>query len=350
MKLNLTLLPKRVLCAAVVLAIVGYVVYSHYRAKGMSAAAPAVTVAAIQLKPQTIALKAQVMGNLTARSVAISPETAGHISAVKFTDGATVAAGSVLFQLDNATYRARSESAEAQFIYSEKDYERKALLGAKGVVAKQAVDQAQAALKEKRASAEEARVALAKQTLAAPFAGRVSQALVNPGDYVTIGQHLVTLTDTHHLHVEYSLPETYLPNLQIGQTVEVRSNAYPNQVFLGKLAYISPTLTASNRSLALYAEIPNEKDQLAAGMLVDVVQNLGKNESVLMVPAKSLMPVLDGMQVYKVMDNRAYTVDVVVGKRIGQNVQIVSGLKMGDTVVTDGQLKLTNGAPVKLNG
>ena len=350
MKINLNFSKKRALFAAIILCIVGYVVYSRHNANTADAAPAGVNVVAITLKPQNVALTVHVIGNLTARSVGISPETAGHISAVKFKDGASVAAGSVLFQLDDATYRARSESAQAQLIYSEKDYERKALLGTKGVVAKQAVDQAQATLKEKRASAEEASVALAKQTLVAPFAGRVSDAKVNPGDYVTVGQRLVTLTDTHHLHVEYSLPETYLPNLKIGQKVEVRSSAYPNQVFEGKLTYISPTLTASNRSIALYAEIPNDKDQLASGMLVDVMQNLGKNEALLLVPAKSLMPVLDGMQVYKIVDHRAYTADVVIGRRIGQNVQIVSGLKSGDTIVTDGQLKLTSGAAVKLNG
>ena len=82
-------------------------------------------------------------------------------------------------------------------------------------------------------------------------------------------------------------------------------------------------------------------------MLVDVVQLLSKDEKVLMVPAKSLVPVLDGQQVYKIIDGKAYAVNVIIGKRIDDKVQILQGLLPNDEIITDGQFKVRNNMPIK---
>src|SRR5205085_11692643 len=119
-----------------------------------------------------------------------------------------------------------------------------------------------------------------------------------PGDYVTTGQRLVTLTDTRHLRIEYTIPEKFLPLLRMGQTVKITTTTYPGKIFSGNVSFISPTITAENRSLSIYADVANEKNELAPGMFVNVHQILGTVEEVIMIRGGSLVAMSDGQHVY----------------------------------------------------
>jgi membrane fusion protein (multidrug efflux system) len=83
-------------------------------------------------------------------------------------------------------------------------------------------------------------------------------------------------------------------------------------------------------------------------MFVDASQSLGATEHALIVPARSLVPVLDGAQIYKVVDGKAVSVNVTIGQRTPESVEITQGLAKSDVVITDGQMKLKNGMPVKI--
>lgn len=322
--------------------------YNRYYRHAGDATLPSVLVKTITVAPSTLPQDIHAIGTLTARSVQITAEIPGHVNTILFKDGAEVSEGAVLVQLDDAVYRAQAASAKARLQYSENNFKRMALLGKKGIVAQQAIDQAEAELKERRAAAEESEVMLNKMKLTAPFAGMVGRSQINPGDYVNVGKDIVMLTDTKHLRIEYAVPEKFLPSMKVGQTVTVTTSAYPGETFTGKLSFISPTINASNRSIAVYAEIDNSNGKLASGMYVDVSQSLGVTANALMIPARSLMPVLDGAQVYKVVDGKAETVDVKIGARTADDVQITQGLQKGDVVITDGQIKVKSGMPVRI--
>ncbi len=310
--------------------------------------APTVAVRVTHVNQVSLPLEIKAIGNLVARSVEITSEVAGHVEAISFQDGAYVNKSDLLIQLDDKVYQAQYNFAAAELAYSKNNYKRMTILGKQGAIAKQAIDQADSELKEKKANAEEREVMVNKMKLLAPFAGVVGKRKVHVGDYVTVGQSVVTLTDTKHLHIEYNVPEKYLSLLKIGQEVKVISTAYPDKIFSGKLAFISPTVNSSNRSVSLYADVPNDSNQLAAGMLVEVTQSLGAESSVVMVPARSLVPVLDGEQIYTVVNGKALAVSVSTGKRTKGRVQILSGLSPGAVIITDGQLKVKNGTIIKI--
>ena len=296
----------------------------------------------------SLPLETKAIGTLAGRSVDITSQIAGQVESIDFQDGAFVTKNTVLVQLDDAIYRAQYHSAAAQLAYSQNNYKRMVILGKEGAIAKQAIDQAEAELKEKKASAEESEVTLNKMQLLAPFDGVVGKRQVHEGDYVTVGKSVVTITDTNNLHIEYNVPEKYLSLLKLGQEVKITTDAYPGQTFLGKVAYISPTINAGNRSVDLYADVPNVRKLLAAGMLVEVTQYLGTENKVIMVPSRSVVPVLDGEQVYTVVNGKAVAVPVVIGRRTEKEVQIVQGLSPDAVVITDGQLKVRNGEKVKV--
>lgn len=321
-----------------------YKFYHHTSGPEMTA----VTVSASTVKETDLPQEIHVIGTLTAKSVQITPEIAGHVNAILFKDGASVSRGDVLVQLDDAVYKAKYESAKAKLFYSQNNFRRMALLGKKGIIAQQAIEEADSNLKERKAELDENQVTLNKMKMTAPFDGVIGKSQVNPGDYVNVGQPLVMLTDTKHLRIEYSVPEKYLPHLKIGQVVTITAAAYPGKVFIGHLTFISPTINADNRSLSLYAEIENTDNLLAPGMFVEASQTLGSTEHALLVPARSLVPVLDGSQVFKVVDGKAYGVNVIIGQRTADSVQVLQGLVKDDVVITDGQMKVKNGMSVKV--
>jgi membrane fusion protein (multidrug efflux system) len=307
-----------------------------------------VMVKASSVQETDLPQEIHVIGTLSAKSVVITPEIAGHVNTVLFKDGAAVTHGTVLVQLDDAVFKARYESSKAKLHYSENNFQRMALLGKKGVVAQQAIDKAESDLKERKAEVDENAVMVSKMKLIAPFDGVVGNSHVNPGDYVTVGQNIVMLTDTQHLRIEYNVPEKFLPHLKLGQEITITAAAYPGKIFTGTLTFISPTINADNRSLALYADIDNTENQLAAGMFVEASQSIGSTEHALVVPARSLVPVLDGAQVFKVVEGKAYSVNVIIGQRTAENVQVVQGLTKNDVVITDGQMKVKNGMTVEI--
>lgn len=341
---------KKKLIAIVTAIVLVVMLYMKLRHAAESDQAQAVLVEAASVKESSVPMEAHALGTLSARSIEVMSEAAGQVQKIYFQDGSQVKQGAVLLQLDDAVLAAKYASVKADYNYIEGNYNRMLPLGKKGYVAKDTLEKAEAELKKKKAEMQENEVLLQHARLMAPFDGAAGKCKVSEGEYVSAGQSIVTLTDTQHLHVEYNLPEKYLPMLKVGQEVKVTSAAYPGKSFIGKVLFISPTINVENRSIALYAEVPNDHNELASGMLVDVVQALGTSEHALMIPSRSLVPILDGQQVFKIVNGKASATNVIIGKRTENEVQVMSGLSVGDQIITDGQMKVRNTTPVKVKG
>lgn len=339
---------KKIIFIFIILVALSVFIFVKYRTHSSNIKPNEVWVKTTLVKESTLPIQVHAIGTLVAPTVEITPEIPGHVDKIFFVDGSFVKKGTILIQLDDAVYKAQFESAKAKLTFSENTFKRMSLLGKQGAISKQAIDQADSDLREKKAAAQESEVMVNKMKLIAPFDGVVGKSKVNPGDYVTINKMLVMLTDRQHLRIEYNVPDKYLPLLKLGQEVTITTTAYPKKKFSGKVAYISPTINTDNRSVSLYAFVSNEENLLAPGMFVTIKQALGKKEKVLMIPSRSLVPILGGEQVYKFIGGKAFAVKVVVGRRTRDAVQVESGLTSGDVVITDGQIKVKNGAEVKV--
>ena len=314
---------------------------------------PEAKLAAVWVETQTvergsIPVEIQAVGSLVAeKQLTITSDMPGHISKLLFKDGSFVTQGASLIQLDDAIAQAQLASARANFDFSNITYQRREKLGKKGLWPLQEIDQAKADLAEKRAVLQEREAMVAKLRLVAPFDGVLGKAKVSSGHYVTPGQALVSLTDIQLLRAEFSVSESYLSALKQGQTVKITTSAYPDKVFEGKIAYISPTIEAADRSISLYAQVPNPDHLLTAGMSVSIKQALGLQANAILVPAKSIMATLDGQQVYKVVNHKVYATPVLLGQRSENKVEILEGLSLKDVIVVSGQQKLHDGMDVQ---
>lgn len=303
-----------------------------------------------KVKQMTLPLEIRTIATIEAASVEVSPEIAGHVRQILFQDGAFVKKDTPLIQLDDAVYQVKLASVKAKYKYSKNQYERMLLLSKKGIISQQSIEQTEAELKEKKADLDEQEVILKKMRLIAPFDGVVGRSKVNLGDYVTVGQSTINITDITHMRVAFHLPAKYLPLIKLGQTIKVYTTTQNTHFLEAKISYIAPTVNPESRSIQIYADLSTgiEEGSIKPGMLVNIIHVLKNNNQALMIPARSLIPILDGMQVYKIKKDQAVAVKVNIGERLDNLIQITNGLKVGDVVITDGQQKLKNNMPVHI--
>jgi len=230
------------------------------------------------------------------------------------------------------------------------NFERAQQLRPEGLIAERAYDEAQSRLKESEASLSLAKVRLEKSIIRAPFNGRLGLRQVSPGDFVQPGQAIVNLEDTDSIKVDFRIPEIYLGRVQVGQPVQVGVDVYPDQLFEGKIYAIDARIDNATRTVLIRARIPNPKGALHPGMFARVTLLLGERENAVFVPEQAVVPMGGDKFVYRVVDGKAALTKVRLGLRKEGRVEIVEGVGPEETVITAGQMKLFDGAPVKTVG
>lgn len=347
------------------LAGLGYIAYTANRLPAAAPVAPAgapgkpgggapasfpTAVEVARVKPSDFTDDVSAVGTLKSNeSVVLRPEIAGRIAAIGFKDGTVVGKGTELVALDAAVQQAELQQARANLALARSSHQRNLELLGRKFLSQQAVDNSAATLKVQEAAVQLAEAKVAKASIRAPFTGVVGLRNVGVGDYVKDGQELINIEDVATLRVDFKLPETYIGRLSKGQTVEVTTDALAGERFKAVLDATDPLVDANGRAIAARARLDNAAGKLRPGMFVRVRVLFGERKGVLMVPEQAIVP---GGQpaVFKVVDGKAALVKVRLGVRRAAQVEVVEGLSEGDLVVTAGQLKLREGAPVRAIG
>lgn len=302
---------------------------------------PPMPVEAVTLKTEKLAGGLQTVGSLRAdEQVIVRPEIAGRIERINFTEGGRVVAGQPLFTLDSATAQAAFNEAKANLENSRRNETRSKELVAQKLIAATEYDRLTAQHVVDQARLESARTTLEKMTLRAPFAGHIGLRSVSVGEFVEVGQDLVTLVRLDPIEVDFSAPESALGRLREGQKISITVDAFPGQVFGGVVEAIDPVIDPTSRSAKLRAQIPNADGRLRPGQFAKLQLDTGGagGEGVL-VPEQSLLQDGTVRYVYTVVDGKAHRVEIKTGLRVPGKVQVTEGLKAGDVVITSGQTK-----------
>ncbi|HEX5078609.1 MAG TPA: efflux RND transporter periplasmic adaptor subunit [Geminicoccaceae bacterium] len=310
---------------------------------------PLVAVEATEVEVGEVVDAMTVTGTLRSdESADISPEIEGRVTGVHFTEGETVEQGDLLFTLDDAVYRAALATAEANLELSRRNRERAVELVERKAGTLRARDEAEAQLAINHAEVDLARARLEKTRITAPFAGVVGLREVSVGNYVSPGQDLVNLEDIDPIKVDFPVPERALSALEVGQSIEVTVDAWPGRTFEGEVYAIDPRIDAQGRSIAIRATIDNHDRLLRPGLFAAVRLITARRTQALLVPEQAIFAQQGRPYVYKVVDGVARLTGVRLGGRSVGEAEIVEGLAAGDVVVTAGQLKLFDGARVRL--
>lgn len=297
----------------------------------------------IQWQPST-----NVTGSLNAiNGIMVKSETSGRVTKIYFKSGEFIKQGEPLIQIYPDILQAELQKAQTQLDLSKLDYERALKLYDKKYVSKSDIDKARTDVTSNEAQVQQLQAELDQTLIKAPFSGQLGLRQVSVGDFLTPGSEIVNLEELDPIRVDFSIPEIYLSQIKVGQTVNVNSRAYPNDHFVGKIYAVNSVIDPDSRSLDVRASIPNNEYKLLPGAFVEVNVLFGNLEQVIVVPQTAIVYMPDKNIVYKVLNNKAVATTVTLGEKLDNDLIIItSGLKLNDPIVSDGQVKIQDGASI----
>lgn len=309
---------------------------------------PPATVTTLQVKPVRWSDELKALGTANAReSVTLTASVSQTIASVEFDSGQYVKKGQPLVTLVQGQQAANVAQAQAQLRNAEQLYERNRKLADQQLISRADLDTQRSALEAARAQVATQRATVADRVIRAPFSGVLGLRLVSAGSLVTPGTPITTLDDVSLIKLDFTFPESALSQLAIGQRVNARSEAWPDETFIGTLASIDSRVDPVSRAVTVRAEIPNPDGRLRPGMLLDVGVERAARDT-LAIPELALQQNGTVSSVYRVEPgNQVKEVPVKIGSRRFGEVEIVSGLKPGDRIVVEGTVKLRDGAKIK---
>lgn len=320
---------------------------------------PAATVTVTKAKQENWQPFIESTGSLSAvDGVNISPQASGNIVKIAAQSGAMLKKGDLIIALDTSVEQAELKNAEAAQRLAVINYDRDMKLFKRGAVPASTIDTDKATLEEKAALAEQYRAQIQLKQIRAPFDGKLGINPVNLGEYMNAGTSFTNLQNLSPLYVNYTIPQQDISQIYVGQKVALTSKTYGNKAYTGTITAIDTQVNNDTRSMQVRATIQNtdQKHLLYPGMFVTVHTLLPLQNEVISVPQGAINYTLYGDTVYlvgKAKDPKtgkeqtiAKQIYVTTGMEQNDSVEITKGLKPGDEIITQGQVKLRNGSPI----
>ncbi len=301
------------------------------------------TVKTTRLKTSKISRKIELSTTLKGyETVNIAPSINGTIERIFVEVGVTVKKGDLLVRMDQQRYN----NAKTTYTNAKKDYERLKILNETGTVSQQQFDQAKLAYEQAKENLEFLK---SNTFVRAPFNGVITAKNNEAGELFS-GSPILTLTKNDVLKALISVPESYIPYVEKGAELAVKSGVYPDKTFPAIVEIVYPMVDPGTHTFQLKIRIPNPDHELRPGMYVNTSMNLHEVEA-LMVPYLAVLKLTGSNNRYVFVNDNgvAKRVTVVLGQRHNDMVEIKSGnLEVGDELVTTGQAKLVDNSKLKV--
>ncbi len=332
---------------------------------------PPATVLAAKAVQKDVPVTISAIGTVEAdKSVSIYSRVGGQLLQIHFKEGQDVRRGQMLFTVDPASYREKLRQAEGKLArdlalmkYNDEEAKRYVFLFEKGAVSKSEAEKYrtdaatyEAAVKSDRAEVEDARLNLEYCYIRAPFDGRTGSYGANIGAIVKANDTaLATLNQITPVNVRFSIPEKHIPDVKKymrAGTLQVKTSPsadFKGEVRTGKLVFIDNTVDVNTGMIQLKAEFTNADKFLWPGQFVNVSLQLTVQSGAVVAPLRAVQMGDRGQYVFVVKPDM--TVDlrpVVVDRNVGEEAIVTGGLSAGETVVTDGHLKVRPGGTVEI--
>ncbi len=316
--------------------------------RGGGGGPPAVETAAVETG--SIAREIEVTGTVEPlRSVGVNAQAAGALTTVNAEEGDLVQRGAVMARLDARELEAQVASARANWEVARDAFSRAQQLRDRQVITQAEYDAARAAEAAARASLDQVRTRVGYMVVHAPASGVVTEKLVEVGAVVGAQTKLFTIAEVSTLVTRVGVSELDVGSLRSGQGARVMLDAYPGQRYEGRIRRIFPSADPATRLVPVEVALTGEAAQAARpGFLARVAFALGAREDVLLVPASAVVGQAGAQQVFVVVNGKAERRTVETGLSSEGRVEIVSGLRAGEAVVTTGSNNVRNNADVRV--
>ncbi|MBE9463856.1 efflux RND transporter periplasmic adaptor subunit [Dyadobacter subterraneus] len=286
---------------------------------------------------------------ITDNVATIAAETAGKISSLSIELGSSVRKGQVIGHIDVTENQQKLQAAELSITKLTSDYERSKVLLAGSATNANAVTDAKYELDAKKLEAAQLRTQISRANIISPSSGVITDRQKIAGEYVTTGTIIATVTNVNTLKANVSVPESQVFYIKTGQKAIITSDAYPAERFTGSVNYVSPK-GDDNHNYAVQLAITNTGSvQLKAGLYVHVEFTYPKaKQSFLMINKNALTEGVKNPVVFVYKNGVVEKRKLVTGSEQGDFIEVKTGLSVGELVVTNGQINLSEGSKAQI--
>lgn len=308
----------------------------------------ALSVETMIASPQALSADIEVPGTILANETTeIHPEVSGRMVELHIKEGTNVAQHTLLAKLYDGDLQAQMRKLEVQLKIAEQTEKRQAeLLKIQGI-SQQEYDLSLLQVLSLKADMDIIKEDIRKTEIRAPFAGKLGLKNVSPGAYITPATILTTISQVNTLKVQFNVPERYgsrlKPGLPVTFTIDGSGKTYVATILASEISIDEDT-----RSLAIRALVKQPDASLIPGVFAKVKIVLGRDDEAMMVPNNSIIPSGRKKQLYVYQSGKAMAREVTTGVRDSTNIQILTGINPGDTVITSAVLFLRPGLAVEI--
>jgi membrane fusion protein (multidrug efflux system) len=326
---------------------------------GESAVPPPLAVTSARVQGAEWAATREAVATIVpVEGVTVASEVSGRVREIAFQSGATVKPGEVMIRLDTSAEEAQLAGAVADARLARATFERARRLRQGEANAQADLDVAQARADQADAAVANLKALIAKKTIRAPFEGRISIREVSLGQILAPGTAIATLQMVNPIHADFWLPQQAIRDITPDQRVRLRTDVFPDGEWDGQVTTVNPQVDTATRNVRIRATVPNVDGRLRPGMFGRVEVLSPTSRPVLTVPATAVLFAPYGDSVYVIEQDQghgggkqtvAHQRFIRVGERRGDLVEVLTGLRAGETVVGSGGFRLRNGVAVAVN-
>lgn len=287
-----------------------------------------------------------VNGTLLANEeVELVSEIVGKVKGIYFEEGSCVKQGELLLKVDDSDLQAQLTRSEYQRKLLAEKLERARILLERESISREAFDQLQTDFNMLEADIELLKVRIGRTEIRAPFDGEMGFRYVSEGSYVQASSKIASIVDNSVLKYEFYVPERYAANRLKGQEVYFNV-AGSDATYSAKVYAVDPLIDVKTRMILLRARFRNANHELMPGMFAKGNLVFGGRNEFIAVPTEAVVPEMDGKRLWVLRGGKAASVSVETESRDEKNVEVISGIAVGDTVLTGGLMQLREGMTV----
>jgi len=311
-------------------------------------AAPPIAVSYIIAQKQSVASTIQAIGSIMAdEEVELHAEAQGRIVKIGFTEGTFIAKGKKLIKIYDGDLQAQLTKALVNKKLKLATEKRNKILLEKGAISTEDYEISLTDLNAINADIELLKENIKLTEIVAPFSGKIGLKYVSEGSFVNSTTKIAAMQKMDRVKIEFSIPERYVSQVNVGTTVSFKVDGI-QKIYNAKIYAIEPRIDPINRNVLIRAICENSNGVLLPGLFAKIEVPLNDKEGVFLIPTQSIVPILKGNKVFLIHADSATEQKVEISGRNELNVEVVSGLKTGDSVIVSGIIQMKQGVKVKV--
>ena len=280
--------------------------------------------------------------------VDLSFETSGRIVSINFTEGTRVKEGDLLAKINDQPLQAQLQKLESTLKLSEAmEFRQRSLLG-RDAISQESYDQIVTEVEKTKADINLCKAQIAMTELRAPFDGIIGLRYLSEGGYTNPSTKIAKLIKTKPLKIEFSIPERYASEIRIGYPIAFVLDG-SSRIYNASVYAVDPKIDINTRTIVLRALYANDNEELRSGRYAGISLELSRINNAIAIPTEAIIPEMDGERVFVYRNGVAQSEQVSIGLRTESSIQVVDGLKFGDTVLTTAILQLRHNIQVTLD-